>query len=61
MKGHGESPLGVPGPEMGMEPVRDCKPGAKASPPEGYRSIKGGSWLWFGWTVLALLKESCDT
>ena len=45
MKGNGESPFGVAGPEMGIEPVSDCNPGARLSPPDGYLSISGGNWL----------------
>lgn len=46
---------------MGIEPVSDWRAGAKASPEDGYLSIMGGSRLEWGWTVLALVKESCDS
>ena len=61
MKGNGESPLGVAGPDMDMFPFNDCSAGARVSPPEGNRSIMEGSWLAAGCRVLALLKESCDS
>ena len=43
MKGKGDRPFGVAGPESGRVPLRFWRAGARVSLLEGKRSIMGGS------------------